>query len=85
MVKSSKLERQSTRWLLEDGARHIFQSKGYLIAAYEDSSNVVAVTTPASMTQARKRLERLTLPSGWHRKLHIWPSGWINPVVESVD
>ncbi len=99
-AKGSRLETKSIRWLLKDGARYVFRGKGQrrqkglpkgiaqvdLIALYPTWSALVEVTTPANRARARKRLERLILPPGWHRQVHTWPDGWkIRPLVEAVE
>ncbi len=97
-AKGSRLEGKSIKWLIEDGARYVFRGKGQrrqkalpegmaqvdLIALYPTWSDLVEVTVPSHRARARKRLQAMNPPSGWHRKVHVWPDEYRNPIVEVV-
>ena len=55
-----------------------------LIALYPGWSALVEITVPSHRARARKRLKAMRPPSGWFRKVHTWPDGWMNPIVEDV-
>ncbi len=83
-AKGPRLEAKSLRYLSDDGARHIFTGDGHLIAVYAGWNRAVYVATPRTYTRIRKHLERMNLPKGWHKEVHVWPDGWKTPIVEVV-
>ncbi len=98
-AKGSRLEAKSIRWLIEDGARYVFRGKGQrsskalpdgvvqvdLIAPYPTWSALVEVTVPSNRARARKRLQAMNPPDGWHRKIHLWTDEYRNPIVETIE
>ncbi len=97
-AKGSRLEGKSIKWLIEDGALLVFRGKGQrrqqaipggvaqvdLIVLSPTGNSLVEVTVPSHCARARKRLKAMRPPSGWFRKVHTWPDGRMNLIIEDV-
>lgn len=95
-AKGKRLELKSIRWLLKDGAKHIFRAKGQrkapnlpgvtqidLIVIYTTWQAIVEVTTPSHASRARKRLQEIRMPLGWTKMLMTWADRARSPVTEA--
>jgi len=80
------MQAKSTRWLLQDGARHVFQTKDYLlVAVYFGWVKLVRCIPPRGRGFAKRWLKTLPLPEGWHREVHVWSGKSVSPIVEGVE
>ena len=75
----ARMQAKSTRWLLQDGARHVFQTKDCLVAVYLAWTKVVRCVSPRGRGSAKRWLKTLPLPEGWHREVHVWSGKSVSP------